>query len=273
MLQINLLEAFANTITGEINKSSEILATISQNTKNKVLEPELLSEWNLINIINRILLDENDGLKADLFELAAFTNNINEHFTKNIIKLILGQVLKEEGNTQKALEIFNEQITYFAKEKVAIGALLSWLLIVQITIEMGDDDKALNTATKSLEIAQSPKINNYFFIIYFQKYISDIYLRKGDFTAAKMYLEKAIMLAKQFELKYQIIELYIAYGNYMEEFMRVTHNYSSNNIALTTDLYAKALTAAKELRLINLIERVNRERNEFKTFCQLNSIS
>lgn len=273
MLQISLLEAFANTITGEINKSVEMLASISQNTKDKVLEPELLSEWNLINIINRILLNENDGLKADLFELAAFTNNINEHFTKNIIKLILGQVLKEEGNTQKALEIFNEQITYFAKEKVAIGALLSWLLIVQITIEMGDDDKALNTATKSLEIAQSPKINNYFFIIYFQKFISDIYLRKGDFTAAKMYLEKAIMLAKQFELKYQIIELYIAYGNYMEEFMRVTHNYSSNNIALTTDLYAKALTAAKELRLINLIERVNKERNEFKTFCQLNSIS
>lgn len=273
MLQISLLEAFANTITGEINKSVEMLASISQSTKDKVLEPELLSEWNLINIINRILLNENDGLKADLFELAAFTNNINEHFTKNIIKLILGHVLKEEGNTQKALEIFNEQITYFAKEKVAIGALLSWLLIVQITIEMGDDDKALNTATKSLEIAQSPKINNYFFIIYFQKFISDIYLRKGDFTAAKMYLEKAIMLAKQFELKYQIIELYIAYGNYMEEFMRVTHNYSSNNIALTTDLYAKALTAAKELRLINLIERVNKERNEFKTFCQLNSIS
>lgn len=273
MLQISLLEAFANTVTGEINKSVEILSSVSQNTKNKVLEPELLSEWNLINIINRIFLEENDGLKADLFELAAFTNNINEHFTKNIIKLILGYVLKEEGNTQKALEIFNEQITYFAKEKVAIGALLSWLLIVQITIEMEDDDKALNTATKSLEIAQSPKINNYFFIIYFQKYISDIYLRKGDFTAAKMYLEKAIMLAKQFELKYQIIELYIAYGNYMEEFMRVTHNYSSNNIALTSDLYAKAMTAAKELRLINLIERVNKERNEFKTFCQLNSIS
>lgn len=273
MIQISLLEAFANTITGEINKSNEILNSITQNTKQKLLESELLSEWNLINIINRLLLDEYDDLKADLFELAAFTNNINEHFLKNIIKLILGYVIKEEGNTQKALEIFNEEITYFAKEKVAIGALLSWLLIVQITIESGDDEKALNTATKSLEIAQSPKINNYFFIIYFQKYIAEIFLRKGDFTAAKMYLEKSIMLAKQFELKYQIIELYIAYGNYMEEFMKVTHNYSSNNIAITSDLYIKALTAAKELRLLNLIDRVNREKNEFKSFCQLNSIS
>ena len=271
-LQIALLEAFANTITGEINKSNEILNQILLRTKNTTLEPELLSEWNLINVINRILLNENDGLKADLFELAAFTNNINEHFMKNIIKLMLGYVLKEEGNTLKALEIFNEEITYFAKEKVAIGALLSWLLIVQISIETDDDEKALTTATKSLEIAQSPKINNYFFVIYFQKYIAEIYLRKGDFTAAKMYLEQAIMLAKQYDLKYQIIELYIAYGNYMEDFMKVTHNYSSNNVEITNDMYNKALNSAKELRLNNMIDRVNREKIDFKTFCQLNSI-
>ena len=272
-IQIALLEAFGNTITGEIHKSNELLNAISLRTKHRVMEPELLSEWNLISVINRIFLGENDGLKADLFELAAFTNNINEHFMKNIIKLMLGYVLKEEDNTQKALEIFNEQITYFAKEKVAIGAMLSWLLIVQLSIEDDDDDKALSTATKSLEIAQSPKINNYFFIIYFQKYIADIYLKKGDFTAAKMYLEKAIMLAKQFELKYQVIELYVAYGNYMEEFMRVTHNYSSINVSNTAEMYEKALVAAKELKLSNLIDRVNREKSDFKTFCQLNSIS
>ena len=187
-------------------------------------------------------------------------------------KAYYGSIAKEEGNTLKALEIFNEEITYFAKEKVAIGALLSWLLIVQISIETDDEEKALTTATKSLEIAQSPKINNYFFVIYFQKYIAEIYLRKGDFTAAKMYLEQAIMLAKQYDLKYQIIELYIAYGNYMEDFMKVTHNYSSNNVEITNDMYNKALNSAKELRLNNMIDRVNREKSDFKTFCQLNSI-
>lgn len=272
-LQLSLIEALANTITGEINKSNDILNIISLRNKTRIIEPDLLAEWNLINVINRILSDENQDLKADLFELAAFTNNINEHFTKNIIKLILGYVIKEEGNTEKALEIFNEQITYFAKEKVAIGALLSWALIVQLTMQMGDDDKALTTATKSLEIAQSPKINNYFFSIYFQKYIAEIYMRKADFTAAKMYLEKAIMIAKQFDLKYQLIELFISYGNYMEEFMKVTHNYASNHVSLTLDMYDKALTTAKELRLNNLIDKVNKEKNEFKTFCQLNSIN
>ena len=271
VIQINLIEAFANTVIGQVNKSNEILGDIASNAKSSNMESELLSEWNIINVINRILLNQNDGLKSDLFELATFTNNINEHFIKNIIKLILGYVLKQEGNIKKALEIFNEEITYFAKEKVAIGALLSWLLIVQITIDMGDDDKALSTANKSLEIAQSPKINNYFFIIYFQKLIAEIYLRKGDFNAAKMYFEKAVTLAKQFELKYQVAELYMAYGNYMEEFMKANTSFTDENMSITSQMYDKALETAKELRLNNLVEKASKLKNDFKTTVRLNS--
>ena len=270
--QTDIIDAFAKTITGEINKSNEILNNIACEYKNSAMETHLLAEWNLVHIINRVLSAQNSDLKADLFELAAFTNNINEHFIKNIIKLILGYILKKEGSTIKALEIFNEEITYFAKEKVAIGALLSWALIVQISMETGDDDKALSTASKSLEIAQSPKINNYFFIIYFQKFLAEIYLKKGDLTAAKMYLEKSIMVAKQFELKYQLVELYISYGKYIEEVMKSKHIYSSENIKNALDMYNKALTAAKELHLQNMIETASRERAAFKTFCQLNSI-
>ena len=270
--QLDIVDAFSKTISGEINKSNEILNNIANSYKNRTMETGLLAEWNLINIINRVLSGQKNDLKVDLFELAAYTNNINEHFIKNIIKLILGSVLKEEGNTVKALEIFNEEITYFAKEKVAIGALLAWSLIVQQSMEMGEEEKALNTATKSLEIAQSPKINNYFFIIYFQKYLAEIYQRKGDLVAAKMYLEKSIMLAKQHDLKYQLIELYIAYAKYIEEVMKVKHIYSSENVKTASEMYNKAVLTAKELRLANMIDIANRERSSFKTFCQLNSI-
>ena len=271
-VQVDIVEAFSKTVTGEINKSNEILAKISEFYANKTMESNLLAEWNLINIINRVMAGQRLDLKVDLFELAAYTNNINEHFIKNIIKLLLGYVLQDEGNTVKALEIYNEQITYFAKEKVAIGALLSWAMIVQITMQMGDDDKAMNTATKSLEIAQSPKINNYFFIIYFQKYLAEIYLRRGDFVATKMYLEQAIGIAKQHELKYQLIELYLIYAKYVEELMKAKRIYSADNIKTTSEMYNKALLLSKELRLNNMIELVTREKSEFKTFCQLNSI-
>lgn len=272
-VQADIVEAFAKTVTGEINKSNEILAKISNVYANKNMESNLLAEWNLINIINRVLSGQKLDLKVDLFELAAYTNNINEHFIKNIIKLILGYVLQEEGNTVKALEIYNEQITYFAKEKVAIGALLSWAMIVQITMEMGDDDKAMNTASKSLEIAQSPKINNYFFTIYFQKYLAEIYLRRGDFVATKMYLEQAIGLAKQHELKYQQIELYLVYAEYVQELMNAKRIYSQDNVNTVLDMYNKAVLLSKELRLSNMIEISTRARTEFKTFCQLNSIN
>ncbi len=271
--QTNILEAFGHTITGDINKSGEVLNNILVQYKNKKMDTELLAQWNLINVINRVLLGETEDLKSDLFELAAFTNNINEHSIKNIVKLILGYILKEEGNKTKALEIFNEEITYFAKEKVAIGAMLSWALIVEITMSMGDYEKALNTASKSLEIAQSPKINNYFFTIYFEKYIADIYLIKQDFTAAKMYLEKALMLSKQFDLRYQLAELYISYGKYMEEFMRFKNEYNEEYVKLTAEMYSKSLLLAKTLNLKILMEKAIKARASFKVFCQLNSIT
>ncbi|MCD7878495.1 MAG: hypothetical protein LUG16_01020, partial [Candidatus Gastranaerophilales bacterium] len=271
--RIDLIEAFANTVIGQIAKSNELLNIISEKYKSKNMEPKLLAQWNFLNIINRVLSGQFEDLKGDLFELAAFANNINEHFIKNIVKLILGYVIKEDGNIKKALEIYQEEITYFAKEKVAIGALLAWALIVKLNTESGDYDKALNTAQRALEIAQSPKINNYFFIIYFQKFIAEIYLRKEDFSSAKMYIEKAVMLAKQFDLKYQIIELYIFYGSYLEAFMRTNKNYSRDYVKLSAEMYDKALKSAKELQINNLIELAAQKLSGFKTFCQLNSIN
>ena len=127
---------------GSTDDSVEILNTITNRYKHKAMDTYLLAEWNLINVINRVYANQQEDLKADLFEIAAFTNNINEHFIKNIVKLILGSVIQNEGNTSKALAIYNEQITYFAKEKVAIGALLSWALIVKSSIKSGDIEKA-----------------------------------------------------------------------------------------------------------------------------------
>lgn len=271
-VEMELIEAFAHTSRGRISDSVEILNAITNRYKHKAMDTYLLAEWNLINVINRVYANQQEDLKADLFEIAAFTNNINEHFIKNIVKLILGSVIQNEGNTNKALAIYNEQITYFAKEKVAIGALLSWALIVKLSIKSGDIEKALNTATKALEIAQSPKINNYFFTIYFQKYIAEIYLLKNDLIAVKMYLEKAIMLAKQNELKYQLLDLYIDYGHYMEEYMNAKYTYASDYVKLTTEMYNKAVVIAKELGVPCLIEKTTKARSAFKTYCQLNSI-
>ena len=270
--QIDIIEAFAHSTRGEINLSNDILSSVIDKYNKKPIDKKLLCELNLVSIINKIFTEQIQGLKDDLFELAAFANNINEHLIKNIAKLILGHIIKEEGDTAKALNIYNEEITYFAKEKIALGAMLSWALIVRISIDNGDIDMALNTALKALEIAESPKINNLFFIIYFQKYIAEIYRLKGDLVAVKMYLEKALMIAKQNSLRYQLVSLYIDYGKYMESYMKINQTFSEDYIKITLDMYGKACSSASELKINCLIRKANKERAGFKRFCQLNSI-
>ena len=271
-LHIGIVEAFGNTIEGDIHKSNEILNNISTAYKTKSMNSSLLAWWNLVSIINRVLLNKKENLRSDLFELVVYANNINEHFIKNIVKLILGYILEEEGNIEKAEEIYNEQIVYFAKEKVAMGALFAWALIVQKYIKQEEYDKALKTATKSLDIAQSSKINNYIFVVYFQKFMAEIYLKKADYIAAKMYLEKSIVIAKQFELKYQLIELYVEYAKYVQELMKSKKIYSKDNLDTVHEMYKKAIDTAKELALHNMLEYANKEYSSFKTYCQLNSI-
>lgn len=270
--QLDIIEAFAYSTRGEIALSNDIITSVADNYTAGEMDKKTLCELNIINIINKIFSNQMYGIKNELFELATFANNINEHFIKNIIKLLLGYIIKEEGDEVKALTIYNEQVTYFAKEKIALGALLSWAFITKMNLDLGDIDTALNTATKALEIAESPKIRNLFFIIYFQKYIAQAYRIKGDFASVKMYLEKALLIARQNNLKYQLVFLYMEYGRYMEQYMNVKKSYEPEYLKLTSDMYNKAISIANELKLDSLIEKATRERSNFRRYCQANSI-
>lgn len=267
-----LVKAFSYSVIGHINHSHELLNEVTKAYKNDFINPEFLSRWNMTYVINQILTDNFTGLKEELFSLATFANNTNDQFSKNIIKTILGFIIQKDGNLAKALEIYNEQITYFAKEKIAIGALLCWYLIAQITLTSEGADKSLDIALKALEVAQNPKINNYNFIIYLQKFIAEIYIIKGDLDATKMYLEKALLVAKQFGLKYAQVEIYIAFAKYIEEVISVKVVNKSQTAQKALEVYDYALSIAVELDIPTLTAKVNKSKSAFKTYCQLNSI-
>ena len=271
--KIALIEALAHSLVGETLISQEILTKIKNNTEKTILDKKLLCEWNLINIINRVYEHKLDEIKTDLFELAEFANNINEHATKHLIKLILGYVFKEEGDAVKAMSIYNEEITYFAKEKMAIGAMLAWALIAKASIDTGSFDMALTTATKAFDVSQSPKINNSFFGIYFQKLIAEIYLLKNDLLAVKMYLEKALTLAEANNIKFLLALIYIDYGKYMEEYMKSKQAYDKEQVKQTFEYYEKAFNIARELGNKSIKEKAAKARISFKTFCQLSGIN
>ncbi len=266
-------KAFALTMIGKIKDSYRILEEITREYIDDVLANEFLAQWNLIHIINRILTNNFDGLREELFSLATFANNINDSFTKNLVKTILGYLIHRDGDLAKALDIYNEQVTYFAKEKIATGALLCWQLISQITLTIDGADKALDIANKALDVAQNPKINNYSFAINLQKFIAEIYMIKGDLDATKMYIEKALLTAKQLGSKYSQVDLYLAFAKYYEESISMKPVNKSEKAMQAIKMYEYAKSIAIEIDLENLIAQVSKERAAFKTYCQLNSIS
>ncbi len=264
--------AFAYSVSGEVEKSKGIMNQISEAYQSEVMNIEFVSYINLLCIINQLREHNIDSLKNELFSLATFANNANDQFSKNLIKTVLGYVISCSGNLTKALSIYNEQIMYFAKEKIATGALLCWYLISQVSLTIDGTDKALSVLTKALEVAKNPKINNYNFIIYFQKSIAEIYMIKGDLDATKMYLEKSLLIAKQFDLKYAQAELYISYAKYLEETISVKVVNKPDVAREAFNMYEIADKIAQLVDSPYLISEINKARAAFRTYCQLNSI-
>ena len=267
-----LSKALALSVIGRVKDSASILEDVTRAYVDDVMNNEFVSQWNMINVLNKMLANNYNDLKQELFTLATFANNTNDSFSKNIIKTILGYLIHRDGNYSKAMEIYNEQVTYFAKEKIAIGALLCWYLIAQISLTVDGADKALDIASKALEVAQNPKINNYNSMVYLQKFIAEVFIIKGDLDATKMYLEKALLIAKQFGLKYAQVELYLAFAKYLEELLSVRIVNKSENAKNALNMYEYALSIAIDLDLENLIAKVNKSKSSFKTYCQLNAI-
>ena len=270
--RLKLTKALAYSIQGQIGKSEDILVEFTQQTAKEIVEPEIISMWNFTNILNKIFKREWKNIKQDLYSVVTFANNYNDVLVKNLLKVFLGKVLQEEGNLSKALDIFNEQVTIFAREKIAIGAMLCWYYIAKITLITEGTDKALDISQKAFDVAKNPRISNYYFMVLYQKLMAEIYLIKGDMEAAKMYIEKSLMIVKEYDMKFLKVSLYQLYAKYLEEMVtqkpQNKANYAHN--AITT--YKKTITLIESLNLPDQEEEIKKNFASFKAFCQLNDI-
>ena len=273
ILRVALTKALAYTMQGEIIKSEGILIEINQQTSTEIVEPEIISQWNFINILNKLFKREWSNIKEDLFSVVTFANNYNDVLVKNLLKTFLGKVLQEEDNLSKALDIYNEQVTVFAKEKIAIGALLSWYYIAKITLVTDGSEKAMDIAQKALEVAKNPKISNYFFMVLYKRLIAEIFIIQGDMEAAKMYIEKALMLVKTYDMKLQKVLLYQLYAKYLEEMLQKKPQHKYNYAQNAMNTYKKAMSLLKDLELPAIETELQTNIASFKAFCQLNKIN
>ncbi len=268
-----LLLALANTLKGDITTSKRILEDILKENPLDSMDTFIVSRWNFIDILNKFFEKDYVQLQSELFNVVAYANNINDNFTKNILKTLLSVIFKSNNQAKKALEILEEQVSYFAKEKIATGVLLCWYFIAEIKLIIKGTQFALDIATKALDIAQEPNINNYYFIALFNKLIGEIYIAKQDFESAKVYLEKSLFIAKKFELEYIQLQTYMQCTKLYQELALPKSN--SRNTYIKKAL--KIFQSAKNVSIVSnnsvYQKAIKEELSILTSFCKLNSIN
>ena len=191
---------------------------------------------------------------------------------KNILKILLGRLIQDRTSAKEAAVIYTKQVEYFAEKQNAIGVLLGWYFISQAKMLIDGPNAALDIALKALDISQSVNINNNYFTLILNKLIGEIYLALQDFDAAKMYIEKAIMIAKSSDIKYQLAHLYLLYSKYLQDYALTIQDKKVDYILSAQQMNQKASSIADELKLISLMSEVEKATTILNSFCQMNGI-
>lgn len=270
LIKIQTTLAFANTMSGDIRTSIKILDDIL--SKEEEIEPLTMSNINLISVLNRYFMNKEDLTYDELFQAAQYADNIGDEFTKNILKLFLGRLMQDRTSAKEAANIFIKQIEYFADKQNAIGVLLGWYFISKAKMVVDGPAEALDIAVKALDIAESANITNHYFTLLLDKLIGEIYLALQDYESAKMYIEKALLVAKNFNIKYQLAELYILYSKYLQEYALTVVDKKVDYVLSAQQMNKKAALIADELKLMSLSSEIERADTVLNSFCQMNGI-
>ncbi len=264
--------AFANTMKGDTQSSEKFLEEILKTYQSNVMDNEAIIRWNLINIINNFIRHRYTGLQEDLFQIVTFANNNGDNFTKNMLKSLLGKIFKDNNQTKQAMEIYQDQIAYFSKEKMALGALLTWYLIAEATLVTEGPYAAQEIASQALEVAQNPKIDNYFFAILLKIVIAKACITMSEYETAKINIESAIAQAEKFNLNDLLSRLYLLYGKYFQEIGLVKSAHQTDYLRGAVKMFDKASKLVQQTRNNYVHIDIQKSKNVLKSFCQLNNI-
>lgn len=264
--------AFANTMKGDFKTSVSVLENITTIYNSKPMQNENILEWNIIKILNKFFNKQYENLQEELFQVVTYANNCGDLFTKNVLKTLLGKIFKDNDQPKQATEIYNDQITYFAKEKMALGALLTWYLIAEVTLDTEGPHAAIDIAQQAIEVAQNPRLDNYFFIVLLKIVMIKACIMISDYERAKIILDSAITQASKFNMQDVLSRLYMLYGKYFQEIGLVKTPQQEQYLVAAKQMHGKV----SEILKLTKNDSVNKENEKAKTvllsFCELNDI-
>ena len=265
--------AIANTAQGNVDESDGILQEILTDYSYVIDSPNMVNLWNIISLINKILRQDFDTIKNELFEASAYANNCGDDVAKNLIKTLLAYVLLEEKSYLKAIEVASEQMQYFSSKKIAFGALLAWYITASATVYNNTKMNCVEICEKAVKICDNVPNNNYYFKILFQELLAKIYLKQDDKESAKMYCDMALQSAIQNELYYLQARLNLLKTTIAREYInskpeKEKHDYAQNILKM----YSRTMDLARRINLDNMVKKINKEQMSFRAFCQLNRI-
>lgn len=263
--------AFANTIRGDFLTSENLLNEIFE-TYSKDIENENILEWNIIKAINKISNNKYEGLQENLYNAVTFANNCQDEYIKNILKTFLGKMFKDNNQAKEALEIYNNQISYFAKEKMATGALLTWYLIAEATLDTEGPHTAIDIAQQAIEVAKNPNIYNYYFIVLLKYIIAKSYIVISDYETAKINLDSAISQAIKFNMQDLLSKLYLLYGKYFQEIGLVKTPQQQQYLYASKEMYNKVSEIVSYTKNRHVHLENEKAKKTLNSFCKLNGI-
>lgn len=272
-VRLAFADAMANTSRGFFDESDAILQDIIKDYAYVIDNPESVCQWNIINLINKILRLDLDTVKEDLFEATTYANNCDNEVSKNFLKTLLAFVMLEEKSYVKAIEIATEQMQYFSSKKIAFGALLAWYISAAATAANKADMYCIEICEKAVKICENAHNNNYYFKTLFQELLAKAYLKLNDKDNAQMYCDLALQSAMSQELLYLQVRLNnLKSAIAREKLASQSDNKKYEHAQNTIKMYNKTIELSKKLNLKNHTRKIEKELTSFKAHCQLNRI-
>ena len=98
--------------------------------------------------------------------------------------------------------------------------------------------------------------NNYYFIILFNKLIAEAYISQKEYELAKAHIDKALMIARKFELTELMIRLYILYGKYLQKLAEQNNENSEEYLTNSAKMFNKAELLAKSIENTTALDEI-----------------